>query len=112
MPSLHVAGDGVVMAWSLWERYNWGPEQDWGPDPRRILHYIWVAQPLRKSGFASRILREHGADRQTVCSHWSDAADKALAASSNLRQLFCATNSHHPRFSPTLATDPKGFVAM
>lgn len=98
IPDIVSSIDGTVLAWSLWEG--------------RIAHYIWVAQPLRNSGFASRILREHAANRQTVVSHWSDAAQRAYDHSPKIRQLFAATNSHLPRFAPTLTANPNAFVAM
>ncbi len=113
-PNIITAADDEVIAWSLWERII-SHEQDatgvtWFP--RTILHYVWVAQPIRRCGFASGILREHGADRTTVVSHWSQPAQAALDTSANIRQLFSTSNSHHPRFCPTLALNPDAFVAM
>ncbi len=110
-------GQGEVIAWSLWEILPHGiwmtPEGIIKETTGKcILHYLWVAQPIRRCGFASRILREHGADRSTVVSHWSHPAQAALDTSANIRQLFSTSNSHHPRFCPTLAGNPDAFVAM
>ncbi len=117
-PHMLTAADGEVIAWSLWEycsagtRIDIGEMQAYDVPARVVLHYLWVAQPIRRCGFASRILREHGADRSTVVSHWSHPAQAALDTSANIRQLFSTSNSHHPRFCPTLAGNPDAFVAM
>lgn len=99
-PDIVAAQNGEVIAWSLWEGEH-----------RRILHYIWVAQPIRRCGFASSIARRMGLDRSTVMSHWTDSAERCMQ-SSRVRQLLCAANSPHVRFCPTLAVTPDAFCAM